>query len=107
MLIDVIVENRQIEFDKKIQQHFPRIREEAKIIKNSGYSILGFTYYYGESTFIFESKEEASKCYFEFEIEQKIIQGWFYEKNAFMQYKKDYEREFLGDNIELPIEWID
>jgi hypothetical protein len=107
MLTQIITAQTQDKFDQRIQYQFEWIRKDAKIIQEYGYKLLGFTHYMGEATFIFESNEEAVECYNHLESQERIIQGWFYEKHEFMKYKNEYEHEYLGDGIELPIEWID
>jgi hypothetical protein len=65
-----------------------------KCIIEYGYKPIAITVYHLEDTFIFETNAEAKKCYEELEVERKLVQGWFYGKDEFEVYRKEYEDEY-------------
>jgi len=66
----------------------------VKIMIPYGYRPVAITIYNLEETFIFKTKEEATKCYEELEVEKKLVQGWFYGEEEFEVYRKEYEDKY-------------
>ena len=75
--------------------------ESINLLKSNGFNPIGVTQIYLEHTFIFETDEEATKVYQQFERNEKEewigeIVGWFYGKEKFLETKKQYESEYVG-----------
>lgn len=69
-------------------------QEELDIIKEAGFNVLGVTIMQLESTFIFETKDEAERAYSALEKTGKV-QGWWYGLEDFKFAEKGYPDKLL------------
>lgn len=67
-----------------------------KLLREKGYNPIGFSQMMFEDTFIFETEEEATKAFEEFELNQDspILCGWWYEKNEYLKQREIVEKDF-------------
>ena len=88
--------------DKKIKD----FQEQIDIIKQAGFNPIAVSQMYFEDTFVFETKEEASKAYklLDNTINSKVI-GWWYSKKDFLNEVKEYETENNGYSKVL-VHWL-
>ena len=70
-------------------------------LKANGYNPIAVSQMYFEDTFVFETKEEATMAYRQFERDEEEkwigeIVGWWYSKEDFEKTVKEYETENDG-----------
>lgn len=77
--------------------------ESINVLRKHGFNPIAASQLFMEDTFVFESKEEATKAYNLLEIEKKVLKGWFYSKSAFekevVSYEDDFECKVLVYNL--------
>ncbi len=66
-------------------------KEEIQILKDHGYNPIKVTSMMFETTFAFNTKEEADKAYQELEVEKKLLQAWWYGNEDFNNAVEEYE----------------
>ena len=64
--------------------------EEIQILRDHGYNPIKVTSIMFETTFAFNTKEEANRAYQELEVEKKLLQAWWYGED-FDDAVKEYE----------------
>lgn len=69
-------------------------QESIDKITEAGFDPILVTRLMFEDTFVFETKDEAQRAYQLLEVEQKIIQGWWYGFDDFLVTLKDYKTQF-------------
>lgn len=79
-------------------------------LKANGYKPIAVSQMYFEDTFVFETKDEATKAYRQFERDEKEewigeIVGWWYSKEDFEKTVKEYETENDGYSKVL-VHWL-
>lgn len=70
-----------------------------KLLKDNGFKPLAICSYYGEETFFFNSKEEASEAYQKMEVETGKVVGWFHTTDEIKELKNP-------DGTQLEVQWI-
>ena len=71
-------------------------QNEIDELKANGFNPIAVSQMYMEDTFVFETKDEATKAYRQFERDEnekwigKIV-GWFYSKDDFLKAVDEYE----------------
>jgi cobalamin biosynthesis Co2+ chelatase CbiK len=79
-------------------------------LKANGYKPIAVSQMYLEDTFVFETKNEATRAYRQFERDEKEewigeIVGWWYSKEDFEKTVKEYETENDGYSKVL-VHWL-
>ena len=79
-------------------------------LKANGYNPIAVSQMYFEDTFVFETNEEATKAYRQFERDEKEewigeIVGWWHGKEDFEKVVKEYETENDGYSKVL-VHWL-
>lgn len=83
-------------------------KNNIDILKRHGFNCIGVSQMYLEDTYIFETKEEATKAYRQFERDENEnwigkIAGWWYSKEDFDSTVIEYEKEM---NTKVLIYWL-
>lgn len=80
---------------KKLNHPYPlnTFYGDMEVFKKYGFKPIGFSQMYLETTYIFETEEEANKAYNELEVDRGLVCGWFYSDIDFKKEKEKYEQE--------------
>lgn len=90
---------RNMKFDHN--RSLSEFQDDIDKLKANGYNPIAVSQMYFEDTFVFETEEEATKAYRQFERDEKEkwigeIVGWWYGKEDFEKIVKEYETENDG-----------
>lgn len=83
-------------------------QESIDLLIVNGYKPIAVSQLMFEDVFVFETDEEATKAYNQFERNSDgkligIIVGWWYSKNDFLEEVKDYE---TTTNLKVFTHWL-
>lgn len=83
----------------------PRYIKQIELLKAAGYKPIAVATLMSEETFCFETEEEASNAFKQFEADHtpSLIQGWWYGKEYFLSTVKEYEER---NKYEVLITWL-
>lgn len=85
-------------------------QDDINKLKANGYNPIAVSQMYFEDTFVFETNEEATKAYRQFERDEKEkwigeIVGWWHGREDFKKTVKEYETENDGYS-KVRIHWL-
>jgi len=82
--------------------------EEVSLLRQHGHNPIGVSTMYGETTFAFNTQEEANAAYNDLEVDKGLIQAWFYDKKGFLETKRELETFYKSndDNVIVKTFWL-
>lgn len=81
--------------------------EELELLKKHGYKPIAVSQLMMEDTFVFETEEEATKAYEQFEVkpkEDEAIIGWWHGRESFAKAVECYETQMNEIHKENPLQ---
>ncbi len=75
-------------------------------LRAAGFNPIAVSQLYFEEVFVFETEEEATCAYKQFEYETRAICAWWYSKAGFLKAVAEYETE-NGGYSRVRIHWLD
>jgi hypothetical protein len=76
-----------------------------KLLRDHGHKPIGITNVMCEETFIFNSKEECDKAHWEMQVQERLVDGWWYSKEEFEKMLST-EPMFQQKNGKPKIYWL-